>query len=87
MPSLANEDFEHFYPLLFSVFLFLLPDSLPFGTIYWIGFAIFTILITYQHLIVKPNDLSRVNLAFFTTNGIASIVFAAFVIADLVFAK
>jgi len=37
----------------------------------------------YQHSIVKPNDLRRVNLAFMTANGIASVVFAAFVIADL----
>jgi len=74
----------HFFSVFF---VFVAGLFLPFGTIYWIGFAIFTILITYQHLIVKPNDLSRVNLAFFTTNGIASIVFAAFVIADLVFAK
>ena len=37
----------------------------------------------YQHSIVKPGDLSRVNLAFMTANGIASVVFAIFVIADL----
>lgn len=56
---------------------------LPFGTIYWIGALFFAGLVTYQHLLVKPNDLSKVNLAFFTTNGIASIVFAVFVITDL----
>ncbi len=71
----------HFISVLF---VFIAGLYLPFGKIYWIGFAIFAILITYQHLIVKPNDHSRVNLAFFTTNGIASIVFAAFVMADLV---
>lgn len=49
-----------------------------FGLMYWIGFAVFVSLLIYQHLIVKPNDLSRVNLAFFTTNGIASILFAVF---------
>lgn len=54
-----------------------------FGIIYWIGAAVFIGLLIYQHLLVKPNDLSRVNMAFFTTNGIASIVFAIFVIADL----
>ncbi|MBL0103432.1 MAG: UbiA family prenyltransferase [Bacteroidetes bacterium] len=56
---------------------------LPFGNIYWAGVLVFTGLVIYQHLIVKPNDLSKVNLAFFTTNGIASIIFACFVIADL----
>jgi 4-hydroxybenzoate polyprenyltransferase len=55
----------------------------PFNTLYWIGCAVFTALIVYQHLIVKPGDLSRVNLAFFTLNGIASIIYAAFVIGDL----
>jgi len=38
-------------------------------------------MLVYQHLIVKPNDLSRVNLAFMTANGVASVVFALFVIA------
>jgi 4-hydroxybenzoate polyprenyltransferase len=51
--------------------------------LFWIGTAIFIALLIYQHLLVKPNDLSKVNLAFFTTNGIASVVFAGFVIGDL----
>ncbi|MFC2176697.1 UbiA-like polyprenyltransferase [Bacteroidota bacterium] len=54
-----------------------------FGWLYWIGFGIFTGLLIYQHTIVKPDNLSRINLAFFTTNGVASVVFAVFVIADL----
>jgi 4-hydroxybenzoate polyprenyltransferase len=54
-----------------------------FGWSYWVGVAIFMGMLIYQHAIVKPNDLSRVNLAFMTANGIASVVFAAFVIADL----
>jgi 4-hydroxybenzoate polyprenyltransferase len=52
--------------------------------LYWTGAAIFTALLVWQHLIVKPDDLSRVTLAFQTTNGIASILFALFVILDLV---
>jgi 4-hydroxybenzoate polyprenyltransferase len=40
-------------------------------------------LLTYQHLIIKPNDLSRINLAFFTTNGIASVIFGGLVMLDL----
>ncbi len=47
---------------------------------YWIGTFIFIALLIYQHTLVKPNDLSKVNLAFFTTNGIASILFATFVL-------
>ena len=54
-----------------------------FGLLYWIGAAIFIGMLIYQHSIVKPNDLKRVNLAFMTANGIASVVFAIFVIADL----
>lgn len=54
-----------------------------FSYLYWIGAAIFILLLVYQHLIVTPHDLSRVNLAFGTTNGIASVVFAAFTISDL----
>ena len=58
-----------------------------FGWLYWCGVAVFLGLLIYQHLLVKPNDLSRVNMAFFTSNGIASIVFAAFVIADIFLSK
>ena len=54
-----------------------------FGWLYWIGAAIFIGMLVYQHSIVKPNDLKRVNIAFMTANGIASAVFAIFVIADL----
>ena len=54
-----------------------------FGIYYWIGVVIFIGLLIYQHLLVKPTDLSKVNMAFFTTNGIASVVFAVFVLLDL----
>jgi len=55
------------------------------GWLFWIGATIFIGLLSYQHLIIKPNDLSRVNLAFGTTNGIASVIFATFVIASFYF--
>ncbi len=54
-----------------------------FSFYYWIGFGIFTTLLIYQHLLVKHNDLSKINLAFFTTNGIASVIYGIFVITDL----
>jgi len=54
-----------------------------FGVLYWIGVLVFIGCLVYQHSIVKPNDLRRVNIAFMTMNGIASVVFAVFVIADL----
>ncbi|MCB9361180.1 MAG: 4-hydroxybenzoate octaprenyltransferase [Flavobacteriales bacterium] len=51
--------------------------------IYWIGSGVFISLLIYQHTLVKPNDLSKVNIAFFTTNGIASVAFSVFVLLDL----
>lgn len=54
-----------------------------FGWLYWCGAAVFGFFLLYQHHLVKPNDLSKVNRAFFTSNGIASVVFSAFVIADI----
>jgi 4-hydroxybenzoate polyprenyltransferase len=49
---------------------------------YLAGVLFFIILLIYQHQLVKPNDLSKVNRAFFTTNGIASVVFAVFFLLD-----
>ncbi len=54
-----------------------------FGIWYWLGVAVFTGMLIYQHSIVKPNDLSKVNIAFMTANGIASVVFSAFVLLDV----
>ena len=54
-----------------------------FHYFFWIGLACFLSLLIYQHTIVKTKDLSRVNLAFATTNGIASVVFCIFVLLDL----
>ena len=54
-----------------------------FSMSYWIGTIIFTGLLFYQHTLVKHNDLSKINIAFFTTNGIASIVFGLFVLIAL----
>ncbi|MBC7587722.1 MAG: UbiA family prenyltransferase [Chitinophagaceae bacterium] len=54
-----------------------------FHWLYWMGVLVFAGMLIYQHSIVKPNDLSKVNVAFMTANGIASVVFAVFVIADL----
>jgi 4-hydroxybenzoate polyprenyltransferase len=77
--------------LLISAFFHLLTVALValagiaggFHLLYWIGAAIFAGLLAYEHAIVKPADISRVNLAFATMNGMASVIFACFVIADL----
>ena len=55
-----------------------------FHFIYFIGASLFVGLLIYQQTVVKENDLSNVNLAFMTANGIASIVFFIFAIADLI---
>lgn len=54
-----------------------------FSYLYMLAAFLFFMLIRYQHSLVKPNDLSKVDLAFFTTNGIASVSFATLVIADI----
>jgi len=54
-----------------------------FGQWYWTGIAVFIGMLIYQHSIVKPNDLSKVNIAFMTANGIASVVFSVFVLLDI----
>jgi 4-hydroxybenzoate polyprenyltransferase len=53
------------------------------GIFFWLGAAIFAGLLVFQHAQVTHNDLRKVNLAFFTANGIASVVFAVFVGIDL----
>jgi 4-hydroxybenzoate polyprenyltransferase len=58
-----------------------------FGIWYWSGTVVFTGMLIYQHSIIEPNDLKRVNIAFMTANGIASVVFAIFVITDIFLSK
>ncbi len=45
---------------------------------YWVGAILFIALLAYQHSLISPKDIRKVNLAFATTNGIASIIFATF---------
>jgi 4-hydroxybenzoate polyprenyltransferase len=69
---------------LFSIgFVFLAGYTGHFNFLFWIGASVFTGLIIYQHTLVKAHDLSRINIAFMTTNGIASVVFALFTIISL----
>ncbi len=55
----------------------------PLGLIYLVGVLISGGIMVYEHSLVKPNDLSKVNVAFFTMNGILSIVMLVFTIGDL----
>jgi len=54
-----------------------------FGWMLILGTAIFIALLFYQHQIIKPDDLSKVNIAFFTTNGIASLILGTLLILDI----
>jgi len=66
---------------LFSfIFVVLAGIAIEANWVFWLGTALFGGLMIYQHLIVKADDLNRVNLAFGTTNGIAGVIFALFVI-------
>lgn len=55
------------------------------GWLFWIGLVLTAVAFTYQHLVVTPTDLSRVNRAFFTANGFVAIVLFLFALLDLVF--
>ncbi len=50
--------------------------------LYWVGVGVVAVLLLYEHSLVKPGDLSKLDAAFFTTNGIISIAFFAFVLAE-----
>jgi len=71
---------------IFSALFVIAPLFLPFAAFNWpyyTGLVIFISMLIYQHSLVKPNDLSRVNFAFMTTNGIASVAFAVCFLFDI----
>jgi 4-hydroxybenzoate polyprenyltransferase len=88
IPSAAGRKRAIIISVLVHLITFILLVAAGFyagsGKLFWTGATLFTILLVYQHSIVRPDDLSRVTLAFGTTNGIASLLFAVFVILDLI---
>jgi 4-hydroxybenzoate polyprenyltransferase len=58
--------------------------GLPVDVWYWLGVAAVAALLAYEHSLVRPNDLRRLDLAFFTMNGVISLVFFGFVLLDAV---
>jgi 4-hydroxybenzoate polyprenyltransferase len=72
--------FLHFITAIIVVIAGIIAD---FGTFYWLGSIVFIGLLTYQHLIISPSNISRLNMAFFTLNGIASVLFAVFTSLEL----
>jgi 4-hydroxybenzoate polyprenyltransferase len=57
--------------------------GLDVGVLYWVGVAIVAGLLFYEHTLVRPNDLRRLDAAFFTMNGVISVAFCVFVLADV----
>jgi 4-hydroxybenzoate polyprenyltransferase len=70
----------HVFSAIFVIIAFYMGG---FHILYLLGLAVFIGMLLYQHSIVKPNDLSKVNIAFMTANGIASVVFGVIVIASI----
>jgi len=65
------------------VFLAAAGLALDAGALYWLGVAAVAILLAYEHSLVSPRDTRRLDAAFFTMNGVISLTFFAFVLADV----
>jgi 4-hydroxybenzoate polyprenyltransferase len=57
--------------------------GLSVGLLYWLGVAAVALLLLYEHSLVSPRDWTRLDMAFFTMNGVISIALFAFVLADV----
>ncbi len=78
--ALAISRFIHLIAAVFVVVVAVYSNS---GWVHWLGAGIFISLLFYQHTLVKHDDLKKVNLAFFTSNGVASVVYGTLVILDI----
>lgn len=63
--------------------LLLLPFGLPLGRLYYAGLAVVSVLLVYEHQLVKPHDLSKLDAAFFNMNGYISVTIFLFTLADV----
>ncbi len=71
------------FHLLMLLLLVSLVGAFGLGKLAMAGVAVVAMLLAYEHSLVKPSDLSNLNAAFFTMNGVISVVFFLFVAADL----
>jgi 4-hydroxybenzoate polyprenyltransferase len=72
----------------FSIVLLILVGlHLDLGLFYFAGVVITALLLAYENSIIKPNDLSRLNLAFFNLNGLVSIIMLCFVAFEVIFRR
>ena len=72
-----------FFHLCTVFFLALVGVTAQMGVVYWLGFGAITIVLFWEHRIVKPNDLSRIGRAFFDFNAYVSIGYLLAIVADL----
>lgn len=75
--------FSRFLHLIAIVLIIVIGSQNNFQYFYWIGSLLFIGLLFLQHSIIKEDDFSKINIAFFTTNGVASIIFCVFVLLDI----
>lgn len=71
--------------VLSFIFIVLPSFYMEVGWFYYLGVVFYGLLLVYQHRIVSPTDLSSVDRAFMTTNGVASVIFATFYLLDILF--
>jgi 4-hydroxybenzoate polyprenyltransferase len=69
--------------LLTVVLLVAAGAALPVGLAYWLGVAAVAALLLYEHSLIRPGELRRLDTAFFTMNGVISVAFFCFVLADV----
>ena len=67
-----------------AIILFIGINYFTTSTLFWTGTTLFIGLLINQHRLVKPDDLSKINLAFFTNNGIASLIFGSLIVIELI---
>jgi 4-hydroxybenzoate polyprenyltransferase len=75
------------FHLIMLILLVALLSAFALGKLALAGVVAVMLLLLYEHSLVKPHDLSKLNAAFFTMNGVISVVFAAFIAADLLLRK
>jgi len=67
-----------------AIILFIGINYFTTSTLFWTATTLFIGLLINQHRLVKPDDLSKINLAFFTNNGIASLIFGSLIVIELI---
>ena len=69
--------------LLAVVMMVLVGRSAGLNMVYWVGVGAIAVLLLYEHRLVRSDDLTRVNMAFFNLNAVISVLYLLFTLADL----